>query len=67
MKVYVLSCGDYSDRNVVDVFSSLEAALETPPKPCQWKDNRDGTWYSHHRSNGWDIQEFELLTEARPK
>jgi hypothetical protein len=66
MKVYVLFSGDYSDRDVVDVFTTVEAAMETPRKPCRWKDNGDGTWYSHHRDSGYDIREYELLTEPRP-
>jgi hypothetical protein len=67
MKVYVLFMGEYSSRDVVDVFATLEAAMKSPSKPCRWQDNGDGTWYSHHtRYSGWDIREYELLTEPRP-
>jgi hypothetical protein len=67
VKVYVLFCGDYSSRDVRDVFTTVEAAMESPRRPCRWKDNGDGTWWSHHRTEGYEIREFELLTEARPK
>ena len=72
----MLQRGAWSDQYIVDVFTTREAAVATANSyvgNLKWETGTDrdsGRWWTignRNYDNEFEVAEYELLTEARPK